>query len=54
MQMTHWNLSRFVVGIVLIIAAVLLLVFARGEYATAGIVAIAVLGLISIATARRR
>jgi hypothetical protein len=54
MQMTHWNPSRFVVGIVLIIAAVLMLVFARGEYATAGIVAIAVLGLISIATARRR
>ena len=54
MQMTHWNLSRFVVGIVLIIAAILMLVFARGEYATAGIVAIAVLGLISIATARRR
>jgi hypothetical protein len=54
MQMTHWNLSRFVVGIVMIIAAVLMLVFARGEYATAGVVAIAVLGLVSIATARRR
>ena len=54
MQMTHWNLSRFVVGIVLIVVAVLMLLFARGDYATAGVVAIAVLGVINIATARKR
>ena len=49
-----WIQVSPLIGIVLIVAAVLMLLFARGDYATAGVVAIAVLGVINIATARKR
>jgi hypothetical protein len=45
--------SRLIVGLVLVAVAVALLVFGRGAYATAGAVALGVLGLISIAISRR-
>jgi hypothetical protein len=46
--------SRFVVGLILVGAAALLLVLGEGTYATAGVVALAVLGLVSIAISRRK
>ena len=46
--------SRFVVGLFLIIAAVLLFVFGGESYATAGAIALGVLGLVSIAISRKR
>lgn len=48
------NKSRFMVGIILIALSIFLLVFMSGSYSTAGAVALAVLGLISIAISRRR
>jgi hypothetical protein len=46
--------SRFIVGLILVAAAVSLLVWGEGTYATAGAVALAVLGLVSIAISRRK
>ena len=46
--------SRFIVGVVLVVAAVLMFLFAKGDYSTAGAVAIGVLGLISMAISRRK
>jgi hypothetical protein len=53
--MSHSQLSnsRFVVGVVLIIIAVLIFLFAEGGYKVSGAIALAVIGLISIANARR-
>jgi hypothetical protein len=48
------NKSRFIVGVALVIIAVLMFLFARGDYATAGAIGIGVLGLISIAISRSR
>ena len=45
--------SRFVVGLVLIAVAVLLFLFGRGTYSTAGAVALGLLGLVSIAISHR-
>jgi uncharacterized membrane protein len=47
------NRSRFIAGLVLVIVAVLLYVFARGEFSTAGAIAIGTLGLVSIAVSRK-
>lgn len=46
--------SRLVVGLILIAAAVILFVLGEGTYATAGAVALGVLGLISVAISRRK
>jgi len=46
--------SRLIVGLILIAAAVLMLVFGRGSYSTAGVIALGVLGLVSIAISRRK
>jgi len=46
--------SRFIVGTVLMAMAVLVFLFARGSYSTAGAIAMGVLGLVSIAISRRR
>lgn len=46
--------SRLIVGLILITAAVLLFVFGKGSYSTAGVVALGVLGLVSIAISRRK
>ena len=48
------NRSRLIVGIALVAIAVLMFLFAKGNYATAGAIAIGVLGLVSIAISRRR
>jgi hypothetical protein len=42
-----------IIGILLVGIAVLMLLFARSTYATAGTIAIAVLGLVSIAISRK-
>lgn len=54
MQSSELNVSRLIVGLVLVVFAALMLEFAPGGYATAGAIGIAVLGLISIATSRRK
>jgi hypothetical protein len=46
--------SRFIVGLILVAAAVLLLLLGKGAYATSGAVALGVLGLVSIAISRRK
>ncbi|HYO88950.1 MAG TPA: hypothetical protein VER79_09895 [Candidatus Limnocylindrales bacterium] len=53
MSRTSLQTSRLIVGVILIIIAGLLFVFAQGNFSTAGGVALAVLGLISIAISRR-
>jgi hypothetical protein len=53
MNRSPLNRSRFVVGIVLVVIAVLLFLLAEGTYATGGAVAIGILGLVSIAISRR-
>jgi len=45
--------SRLVVGLILIAAAALLFVFGEGGYSTAGVIALLVLGLVSVAISRR-
>jgi hypothetical protein len=46
--------SRLIVGLILTTAAVLLFVFGKGSYSTAGVVALGVIGLTSIAISRRK
>lgn len=46
--------SRFIVGIVLVVLAVLMFVFLRDSFSTAGAIAIGILGLVSIAISRRK
>jgi hypothetical protein len=46
--------SRFIVGLVLVIAAALLLLWGKGASATSGAIALGVLGRVSSAIARRR
>jgi hypothetical protein len=46
--------SRFIVGLILVVAAALLLLWGRGAYATSGAIALGVLGLVSIAISRRK
>lgn len=46
--------SQLVVGLILMAAAVLLLLLGEGDSATAGAVALGVLGLIAIAISRRK
>lgn len=53
MKRTQPNTARLVVGLVLVIAAMLLFAVGGESVATAGAVALLVLGLISIAIARR-
>lgn len=47
------NQSRFLVGVILIVIAAAMFLFVK-EYSAAGVIAIALLGLISIAISRRR
>lgn len=54
MKSSQLNKSRFIVGIVLVVIAVLMFLSAKGDYSTAGAIGISVLGLISIAISRRR
>ena len=54
MQSSQLNRSRFIVGIILVVIAVLMFLFGKGDYSTAGAIAIGVLGLVSIAISRRK
>ena len=54
MKNSQLNKSRFIVGIILVVIAALMFLFAKGDYSTAGAIGIGVLGLISIAISRRR
>lgn len=53
MSNTSLSQSRLVVGLILIAAAALMLILGEGAFATAGAVAIGLLGLTSIAISRR-
>jgi hypothetical protein len=46
--------SRFIVGLILVVAAALLLILGKGAYATSGALALGVLGLVSIAISRKK
>lgn len=48
------KISRLIVGLILIAVAVGIFVFGGGGYSTAGAVGLAVLGLVSIAIARKK
>ena len=50
----QWDKGRLAIGLVLVAIAVLMVLFLEGDGSTAGVAAIGVLGLISIATSRRR
>jgi hypothetical protein len=54
MKRSQLGKSRFIVGIVLVVIAVLIFLFAKEDYSTAGAIGIGVLGLISIAISRKR
>ncbi len=47
------SLSRFIVGMVLVIIAVLMFLFLEGDYSPVGAIALGVLGLISISISRK-
>jgi hypothetical protein len=53
MRPSQLNRSRFIVGIILVATAVLMFLFGKGDYSTAGAIGIGVLGLVSIAISRR-
>lgn len=53
MNRAQLNASRLVIGLLLVLTATLLVLFGGETVATAGAVALLVLGLISIAIARR-
>jgi hypothetical protein len=48
------NTSRFIVGLILVAVAVGIFVFGGGEYTTAGAIGLGVLGIVSIAIARKK
>jgi len=54
MKSSQLNKSRFIVGLLLVVIAVLILLFTKGDYSTAGAIGIGVLGLVSIAISRRK
>jgi hypothetical protein len=54
MPQSNLNRSRFIMGLILILIAVLMFVFLRDTYSTAGAIAIGVLGLVSVAISRKK
>jgi hypothetical protein len=54
MNVSQLNKSRFIVGIILIVIAVLMFLFAEWDYSTAGAIGIGILGLVSIAISKRK
>ena len=54
MKSSQLNKSRFIVGIILVATAVLMLLFAKGDYSASGAIGIGILGLVSIAISRRK
>lgn len=53
MNLSDLNKSRFIVGLVLVAAAVLLFLFSEGGRYTTGAIALGILGLTSIAISRK-
>ena len=53
MNNAQFSNSRFIVGILLVAGAAAMFLFGDGRYSTAGAVALAVLGLVSIAISRK-
>ncbi len=54
MKSSRLNKSRFIVGIILVIIAVLMFLFGNRDNSTAGAIGIGILGLVSIAISRRK
>ena len=54
MRSSRLNKSRFVVGLILVVIAVLMLLFTEGDYGTAGAIGLGVLGLVSLAISKRK
>jgi hypothetical protein len=54
MNSSQLNKSRFIVGLILVVIAVLMFLFVKGDYSTTGAVGIAIIGLVSIAISRRK
>lgn len=54
MKPSQLNKSRFIIGLILVLIAVLMFLFAKGQYSTAGAIGIGLLGLISIAISRKK
>lgn len=54
MPQSSLNKSRFILGLVLIAIAVIMFVFLRDTYSTAGAIAIGILGLVSVAISRKK
>jgi hypothetical protein len=54
MKSSQLNKSRLIVGLILIVIAVLMFLFVKGDYSTAGAIGIGVLGLVSVAISRRK
>jgi len=54
MRGSQLNKSRFIVGLILVVIAVLILLFTEGDYGTAGAIGLGALGLVSIAISRRK
>ena len=52
MKSSRLSKSRLIVGVILVITAALMFLFA--DYSTAGVVAIGIIGLASIAISRRK
>ncbi len=46
--------SRLIVGLILSVAAALMFMFGKGYYSTSGVIAILLLGLVSIAISRKK
>jgi hypothetical protein len=46
--------SRLIIGLILVVAAGLLLLLGEGTYATSGAVALGVVGLVAVAISRRK
>jgi hypothetical protein len=54
MRRSQLNKPQFIVGIVLCVIAALMFLFIKGDYSTAGVITILILGLAAIATSRRK
>jgi multisubunit Na+/H+ antiporter MnhE subunit len=54
MRSSQLNKPQFIVGIALCIIAALMFLFVKGDYSTAGVITILILGLAAIATSRRK
>jgi hypothetical protein len=54
MNSSQLNKSRFIVGLILVVIAVLMFLFVKGDYSTTGAIGIAIIGLVSIAISRRK